>query len=33
MSGKSWKSAIKEWHRRVSVRWVYVHMIEEYAPA
>jgi hypothetical protein len=22
---------IKEWHRRVSVRWVYVHMIEEYA--
>jgi uncharacterized damage-inducible protein DinB len=22
---------IKEWGRRVSVRWVYVHMIEEYA--
>jgi uncharacterized protein DUF664 len=22
---------IKEWGRRVSLRWVYVHMIEEYA--
>jgi hypothetical protein len=22
---------IKEWHRRVSVRWVQVHLIEEYA--
>jgi hypothetical protein len=25
------KFTIQEWGRRVSVRWVYVHMIEEYA--